>query len=90
VGNVFEWVEDCWHANYTNAPKDGSPWLTESGGNCDTRVVRGGSWDVTPDHLRSANRSWNASVERVNLLGFRVARTLAAGAGAITVAPGVR
>src|SRR5262249_18175090 len=45
VGNVFEWVEDCWHANYTNAPKDGSPWLTESGGNCDTRVVRGGSWD---------------------------------------------
>ena len=26
-GNVWEWVEDCWHENYDGAPKDGSAWL---------------------------------------------------------------
>ena len=27
-GNVSEWVEDCWHDEYTaTAPTDGSPWL---------------------------------------------------------------
>ena len=28
-GNVFEWVEDCWHDGYENAPNDGSPWREE-------------------------------------------------------------
>jgi formylglycine-generating enzyme required for sulfatase activity len=27
VGNVFEWVEDCWHNNYVGAPSDGSARL---------------------------------------------------------------
>ena len=30
VGNIEEWVEDCWHENYEDAPIDGSarlsPW----------------------------------------------------------------
>src|SRR5262245_43552542 len=26
-GNVWEWIEDCWHWNYEDAPKDGSAWL---------------------------------------------------------------
>ena len=43
-GNVWEWVEDCWHGDYTGAPTDGSAWLSEQNGNCDSRVVRGGSW----------------------------------------------
>jgi formylglycine-generating enzyme required for sulfatase activity len=30
-GNVWEWVEDCWHANYKGATTDGSAWL-EAGG----------------------------------------------------------
>ena len=54
------------------------------------RAVRGGSWDNNPDNLRSANRNRNTTDNRNNNLGFRVARTLSAGAGAITVAPGVR
>ncbi len=53
------------------------------------RVVRGGSWNNNPDNLRSANRNRNNTDNRNNNLGFRVARTLAAGADAITVAPGV-
>jgi formylglycine-generating enzyme required for sulfatase activity len=89
VGNVYEWTEDCWHANYTNAPTDGSAWLTESDGDCKYRIVRGGSWDGTPGYLRSASRSWSTTYGRSNNLGFRVARTLAVRAGTITVAPGV-
>ena len=41
-GNVWEWVEDCLHGDYSGAPTDGSAWT--SGGNCDRRVLRGGSW----------------------------------------------
>jgi hypothetical protein len=44
-----------------------------------------------PASVRSANRGRFAlSVGRVDGLGFLVARTLAAGAGTITVAPGGR
>jgi hypothetical protein len=53
------------------------------------RVVRGGSWNNNPENLRSANRNRNTTDNRNNNLGFRVARTLNAGAGAITVASGV-
>ena len=41
VGNVFEWVEDCWHDNFDGAPADGSAWVT---GDCSKRVIRAGSW----------------------------------------------
>jgi formylglycine-generating enzyme required for sulfatase activity len=27
-GNVWEWVEDCYHLRYDGAPSDGSPWTT--------------------------------------------------------------
>ena len=72
-GNVWEWVEDCWHENYAGAPMNGSAWT--SGGNCDERVLRGGSWKVSARFLRSAVRNWYDSVRSVEF-GFRVARTL--------------
>ena len=71
-GNVWEWTEDCWNGNYSNAPTDGSVWTS---GNCSLRVVRGGSWDFKPLFLRSALRYWNATAIRLNFIGFRVART---------------
>ncbi|MDP6526712.1 MAG: formylglycine-generating enzyme family protein [Kiritimatiellia bacterium] len=82
-GNVYEWVEDCWHAvtssstgagGYNGAPSNGSAWT--SGGDCRLRVLRGGSWNYTPRYLRSALRNWSASDVRNNYIGFRVARTL--------------
>jgi formylglycine-generating enzyme required for sulfatase activity len=74
-GNVWEWVEDCWHDSYAgNPPADGSAWT--AGGNCNIRVVRGGSWLNDPDFLRSAIRDRSTSVARGNALGFRVGRTL--------------
>jgi formylglycine-generating enzyme required for sulfatase activity len=33
-GNVFEWVEDCVHGNYKNAPDDGRAWREENRGDC--------------------------------------------------------
>ena len=40
-GNVWEWVEDCYHDSYQGAPTDGSAWTEVS---CPARVLRGGSW----------------------------------------------
>jgi formylglycine-generating enzyme required for sulfatase activity/serine/threonine protein kinase len=74
-GNVWEWVEDCYHDNYTGAPKDGSEWLvscSESG----RRVLRGGSWNDDPRLLRSAYRDGLGTGRRLYCVGFRVARTL--------------
>lgn len=55
-GNVWEWVEDCWHDTYTDAPKDGSAWSEANSGECGRRVVRGGSWYSTPGYLRTSDR----------------------------------
>lgn len=73
-GNVWEWVEDCWHDHYQAAPKDGSAWVV----NCpkeSTRVVRGGSWGSGAVDSRSADRILNARGDRYVNLGIRVART---------------
>ena len=71
-GNVWEWTEDCWNGNYSSAPTDGSAWTA---GDCSQRVVRGGSWGVKPQDLRSALRNWNTTANRSSYVGFRVART---------------
>jgi formylglycine-generating enzyme required for sulfatase activity len=76
AGNVFQWVQDCYHSNYDGAPADGSAWTT--GGDCSSRVVRGGSWVVISPFLRSAYRGWGATGRRGYALGFRVGRTLVA------------
>jgi len=73
VGNVWEWVEDCWHTNYDGAPADGSPWL--EGGNCTLRVDRGSSWGY-PESPRSALRDRDATGNHDAIVGFRVGRTL--------------
>ncbi len=73
-GNVWEWVEDCWHGDYSGAPADGSAWT--SGGDCGSRVLRGGSWINLPWFLRSAFRLGNSAGNRNNSFGFRIARTL--------------
>ena len=76
-GNVWEWVEDCWHANYRNAPSDGSAWVVSSvPGACRYRMLRGGSWNVGPRYMRSAVRSRFAEGIRSDSSGFRVARTM--------------
>ena len=71
-GNVWEWVEDCWNGSYDGAPGDGTAW---EGGNCSSRVLRGGSWFDYPHLLRSADRHRDGAGNRYLISGFRVART---------------
>jgi formylglycine-generating enzyme required for sulfatase activity len=71
-GNAWEWVEDCYHDSYEGAPTDGSAWTT---GDCNRRVLRGGSWASQPRNLRSAARFRLAPAIRGEWYGFRVART---------------
>jgi formylglycine-generating enzyme required for sulfatase activity len=73
-GNAWEWVNDCWHENYSGAPSDGSAW--SSGGDCKRRVLRGGSWSDNLSDRRSAVRIGGSAGSRDNDNGFRVARTL--------------
>ena len=73
LGNVWEWVEDCWNDSYSGAPGDGRAWTT---GECSRRVLRGGSWDNRPGVLRAANRVRSGSGNRYIFNGFRIARTL--------------
>ena len=73
-GNVWESVQDCQNDSYQGAPTDGSAWTS---GNCELRVLRGGSWNIQPVNLRAAYRNRNFSGIRYSYNGFRVARTLA-------------
>jgi formylglycine-generating enzyme required for sulfatase activity len=73
LGNVWQWVEDCWNENYQRAPVDGAAWTT---GECSSRVARGGSWDYVPRYVRAGNRFGVETGIRVYGSGFRVARTL--------------
>ncbi len=74
VGNVWEWVEDCWHDNYIGAPADGSPWIKN--GLCNFRVDRGAGWSGSPEIPRSALRDRDSTGTRGPNIGFRVGRTL--------------
>jgi formylglycine-generating enzyme required for sulfatase activity len=73
VGNVSEWVEDCWHENYQRAPADGAAWVNRG---CAKRVVRGSSWGSAPEQSRSAFRANSNEDTRSARIGFRVVREL--------------
>ena len=73
-GNVWQWVEDAWHENYSgDPPADGS---VRQVGDQSLRVLRGGSWYLNPQFLRSADRYGDPPDDRDLSVGFRLARTL--------------
>lgn len=72
-GSVWEWVADCWHGNFKDAPLDGRVWDAP---NCRVRVIRGGSWREGAAYMVASTRfRYDASV-RQSQNGFRVARSL--------------
>lgn len=71
AGNVQEWIGDCYHPSYQNAPSDGSTWHSPE---CTRRVVRGGSYTSPLDSVRSARRGQLDQDTRLDNLGFRVVR----------------
>ena len=72
-GNVWEWTQDCWHETYNLAPSNGDSWQS---GECDQRVLRGGSYTDNPAHVRTARRIRIYTTFHGGNYGFRVARML--------------
>ena len=73
LGNVWEWVSDCWTDTYdgwnAGRSKPGS-------GQCKYRVTRGGSFLTPLRDLRAAVRSGDKPDRRDYAAGFRVVREL--------------
>jgi len=81
IGNLSEWVSDCYHASYDGAPDGGEAWVADcvKNSNCTTdggcAVIRGGSFDIDPDvntpWLRTAYRTTKEASKFDDVLGFR-------------------
>jgi formylglycine-generating enzyme required for sulfatase activity len=77
AGNAWEWVEDCSHGSYVNAPANGDKaWEGSNGGDCGYRVRRGGAWVNDAWCTRAANRGRCSTVSRIDFVSFRPARLL--------------
>jgi formylglycine-generating enzyme required for sulfatase activity/serine/threonine protein kinase len=73
MGNVWEWVDDCYGRNLTEIPTDGR---ARTSGDCREHTVRGGAWSTPARMLRTAVRAKAPAGARFDDVGFRVVRTL--------------
>jgi formylglycine-generating enzyme required for sulfatase activity/predicted Ser/Thr protein kinase len=73
LGNVFEWVEDCWYDDYTGAPTDGA---ARQSVDCQEHEMRGGSWFSDPRHVSASYRNRFPGDYRSSTVGMRLVRTL--------------
>jgi formylglycine-generating enzyme required for sulfatase activity len=71
LGNVFQWTEDCWAADYIHAPVDGSARVSTD---CAEHEIRGGSWSSNPGFVRANARNHFASNYRASSFGIRLVR----------------
>jgi len=73
LGNVWEWIDDCFNETYEQAPNDGTAVQSTD---CTQRTLRGGSWFTLTFLNRPGARYGAAPTDRSGHVGFRVARTL--------------
>ena len=68
-GNVWEWCQDWYAADYYTSLAVVNPKGPASGS---FRVIRGGSWSNSEEHCRTAARESSFQGSRLNDLGFRL------------------
>ncbi|MBF0287022.1 MAG: SUMF1/EgtB/PvdO family nonheme iron enzyme [SAR324 cluster bacterium] len=69
-GNVWEWVQDWYSADYYNiSPKQNPPGPASGTG----KVIRGGGWNDGPNRLSVTSRDYAKPLYSVNDVGFRCA-----------------
>jgi formylglycine-generating enzyme required for sulfatase activity len=71
-GNVWEWVADCNHKSYDDAPNDGSAWLDTK--SCRFGVIRGGSYLNRVERSSATVRAGRPRSGGATNMGFRIAR----------------
>jgi formylglycine-generating enzyme required for sulfatase activity len=70
IGNVWEWVQDCYRGDYVGAPFDGSADDREG---CTNRIFRGGSFYSFTKYMRVSYRAADGSTKGNITIGFRLA-----------------
>ena len=73
LGNVSEWVSDCWHSDYSGAPADARQWTASD---CDYGIIRGGSWFEAPASVTTTSRMNLRGDHSYSHIGFRVVREI--------------
>ncbi len=72
LGNAREMVEDCWIFEYQGVPTDGSAFRSSD---CDSHVVRGGSFDVWRGWMSPSKRGMSFKELSSANSGFRLAQS---------------
>ncbi|WP_295429583.1 SUMF1/EgtB/PvdO family nonheme iron enzyme [uncultured Thiodictyon sp.] len=72
VGNVYEWVQDCWHDSYYGAPSDGSGWNSPC--RYSNQIFRGGTWHYGGSTARASARSGDVPASKSPYVGLRLAQ----------------
>ncbi|WP_333609211.1 SUMF1/EgtB/PvdO family nonheme iron enzyme, partial [Arsukibacterium sp.] len=68
-GNVMEWTQDCLNRSYRGAPVNAIAWQD---GDCNYRILRGGSFGSDPGSLRFSFRLEGGVANQLYYSGFRL------------------
>ena len=73
AGNVSEWVNDWYSDGYYSSTPQSNPTGPDTG---QERVLRGGSWYLNTNFIRTTNRDHRTPDISKNQIGFRCARSV--------------